>query len=67
MKSNLNLLTLIDSKCYADPDHLNYQTTMDDLKILIDEANELYSDFKKDMQAILGSEVETDCKVKWQK
>lgn len=65
MKSALNLLSLIDSKCYADLDNYNFQTTMDDLKALIDEANQLYPDFKSDMQDIFG-EVQTDCKVKWQ-
>jgi hypothetical protein len=67
LKSTLNLLTLIDSKCYADLDRYNYQSTMDDLKVLIDEANQLFGDFKIDMEAVLGPEVEVDCKVKWQK
>ncbi len=37
---------------------------MDDLKFLIDNANENYPDFKADMESILGK-AETDCKVKW--
>lgn len=40
---------------------------MDDLKVLIDEANTCFIDFKKDMEVLLGEGVEVDCKVKWQK
>lgn len=36
MSQNINLLKLINSKCYSDPKNLNIQTTYDDLKFLID-------------------------------
>ena len=62
----MNLLSLINSSCYADLDKLNFQTTMDDLKTLIDEANELAPDFRTDMEHLL-TEVSCDCKVKWKK
>lgn len=62
--SNLNLLSLIKSRCYSDPDHLNRQSLMDDLKVLIDDANDLRPDFDKDMVDMLGPETLTDCKVK---
>jgi hypothetical protein len=54
MSQNINLLKLIDSKCYSDPKRLNIQTTFDDLKLLIDEANDLFSDFREDMILLLG-------------
>ncbi len=40
-QTKINLLSLINSKCYTDPDHLNRQSLMDDLKVLIDNANDL--------------------------
>lgn len=39
---------------------------MDDLKVLIDNANDLAEDFKNDMKYMLGPETQTDCKVKRQ-
>jgi len=36
MNKNINLLSLIKSEAYADPEHLNIQTLMNDLKLLID-------------------------------
>lgn len=64
INSKINVLSLINSKCYADPNHLNIQSLKDDLKLLIDEANDSFNDFKKDMEAMLGPETESDCKVK---
>lgn len=52
--SNINVLNIIDSKCYEDPDNLNRQSLMDDLKFIIDKANDLYDDFKDDMKDMLG-------------
>jgi hypothetical protein len=49
MNKNINLLKLIDSQCYSDPKNLNIQTIFDDLKLLIDEANDFAHDFKTDM------------------
>ena len=43
---------------------MNRQSLMDDLKTIIDEANDLYADFSADMKDMLGDETETDCKVK---
>ena len=37
---------------------------MDDLRLIIDEANDLYEYFKDDMKDMLGPETQTDCKVK---
>ena len=37
---------------------------MDDLRVIIDEANDLFSDFKEDMKDMLGPQTECDCKVK---
>lgn len=53
MKSKINLLSLISSKSFIDLDNLNIQTTMDDLKFLIDTANKDYPDFKTDMENML--------------
>jgi hypothetical protein len=54
MSQNINLFKLINSKCYSDPNNLNIQTTYDDLKFLIDESNNCFSDFKSDMKELLG-------------
>ena len=32
-------LDLFDSKCFSDPDFLNIQTLMDDVKFLLDQAS----------------------------
>jgi hypothetical protein len=64
MNQNINLLKLIDSKCYSNPKNLNVQTIFDDLKLLIDDANDLANDFKTDMLELLGKDALTDCKVK---
>jgi len=61
---NIDLLKLIPSQCYSDPSHLNIQTTFNDLKFLIEEANNLYESFSSDMKAIFGSDALSDCKVK---
>jgi len=50
-----NILKYFNSKSYADPDRLNAQTLMDDLKFIIDEANDLKDDFKNDMIELIGS------------
>jgi hypothetical protein len=60
----INVLSLIDSKSYKDPEHLNRQSLMDDLKSIIDEANDLFPEFEKDMLDMLGPGTLTDCKVK---
>lgn len=54
IESKLNVLKLFNSKCYEDPDNLNIQSLMDDLKFVIDEANDLKDDFKSDMIDMLG-------------
>jgi hypothetical protein len=61
---NINLLKLIPSQSHSDPAHLNIQTTFNDLRYLIEEANTLYESFKSDMIEIFGPDANTDCKVK---
>jgi hypothetical protein len=55
LKNRPNILKYFNSKSYADPDRLNAQTLMDDLKFIIDEANDLKHDFAKDMKELIGS------------
>jgi len=58
-------LGLFDSKCFSDPDFINIQTLMDDIKFLLDEANKHFADFKTDMEHLLGTEdTLVNCKVK---
>lgn len=61
---NIDLLKLIPSQSYSDPNHLNIQTTFNDLRFLIEEANSLYESFSSDMKEIFGSDAKSDCKVK---
>ena len=61
---NIDLLKLIPSQSYSDPTHLNIQTTFNDLRFLIEEANSLYESFDNDMKAIFGTDALCDCKVK---
>jgi|JI6StandDraft_1071083.scaffolds.fasta_scaffold1114467_1 hypothetical protein len=63
-KTTISLLKLINSRSYEDTNNLNRQSLMDDLKVLIDEANDFFPDFLSDMKDLLGPETEVDCKVK---
>ena len=62
-KTNLNLFDLFPSKCFSDPENMNYQTTYEDIKFLLQKAIELETDFKSDMMALLGERVLTCPKV----
>lgn len=61
---NIDLLKLIPSQSHSDPKHINIQTTFNDLRFLIEEANSLYESFGSDMITIFGSDAKSDCKVK---
>lgn len=54
-KQDVNLLNNIpNKKCFSDPKHMNFNTTLFDIEFLIERAISEFSDFKTDMKALLG-------------